>query len=40
MLNFAKIFIFKQFSTSSDNNKLNLWFVSALIDGEGCFNSI
>jgi len=38
MLNFAKVFIFKQFSTSSDNDKLNPWFVTGLIDAEGCFN--
>jgi hypothetical protein len=48
MLNFAKIFIFKQISTSSafarrgdgqrENNKLNPWLITGLIDAEGCFN--
>lgn len=38
MLNFAKVFIFKLFSTSCNNDKLNPWFVTGLIDAEGCFN--
>jgi hypothetical protein len=36
LLNLAKVFIYRSFSSSS--NKLNPWFVSGLIDSEGCFN--
>nr|QNH92700.1 hypothetical protein [Wolfiporia cocos] len=38
MLNFAKVFIFRHFSTSSDNGKLHPWFVTGLSDAESCFN--
>jgi hypothetical protein len=47
MLNLAKLFIFRQFSTYYDpssnwqilgKDKLHPWLVTGLIDGEGCFN--
>ena len=34
----AKIINFKQISTFYENNILNPWFVTGLIDAEGCFN--
>ena len=37
MLNLVKVFIFRHFSTS-DNDKLHPWFITGLIDAEGCFN--
>jgi len=49
MLNFAKVYNFsynprwkrgrvRQFSSKSGSGKLNSWFVTGLIDAEGCFN--
>lgn len=38
MLNFAKVFILRQFSTSIVNEKLQPWFVTGLIDAEKFFN--